>query len=259
MLKLRFEVEDLPRSNDVFAAQIDKIYESIASAGSIEADLEEAVAFAMDRFEGLSREDMIRSLCLQGLARYTKPFRRRDIIDSYAQGDRGRNEGQGRRERNDRQERHDRPRRDRGERSERQARPRRDDFEPRQARGDRPRRDREERYDRGDRPQRDARRGDRNERPQQRDNGARRDTMSVGSNQLQRITVNAGSKNGLRAEVLQGLLSKNRLNSSQVSRIKVDGDYASFDVKPQSVDAALKAFKGFKLDGKRVSARKQAG
>ena len=153
MLKIRFDVEELPRSTDVFAAQIDKIYESIEAAGSIEADLEEAVAFAMERFEGLSREDMIRSLCLQGLARYTKPFRRRDIIDTYAQGgDRGRSrDGQGRRERQDRQ---DRPRRDRGERPERQSRPRRDDFEPRQTRGERPRRDREERYDRGDRPQR---------------------------------------------------------------------------------------------------------
>jgi hypothetical protein len=84
--------------------------------------------------------------------------------------------------------------------------------------------------------------------------------MSMGSNssEPQRITVNAGSKNGLRADVLQGLLSKSSLSSSQVSKIKVDGDYASFEVKPQSVDAALKAFKGFKLEGKRVSARKQA-
>ena len=293
MLKIRFEVEDLPRSTDVFAAQIDKIYESIESAGSIEADLEDALAFAMERFEGLSREDMIRSLCLQGLARYTKPFRRRDIIDHYAQGgDRGRSrDGQGRRDRQDRQER---PRRDRGERAERQSRPRRDDFEPRQSREERPRRGREERYERGDRPQRPRRddfeprqarterprrdreeryeRGDRPQRPRRDDfqprqargdrnerRPQRRDTMSVGSGKLQRITVNAGSKNGLRPDVLQGLLSKNRLNSSQVSRIKVDGDFASFDVKPQSVDAALKAFKGFKLDGKRVSARKQAG
>ena len=58
--------------------------------------------------------------------------------------------------------------------------------------------------------------------------------------------------------MLKGLLSKGSLGG-QVSKIRIDGDYASFDVNAQHSDDALKAFKGFKLDGKRVSARKQAG
>jgi hypothetical protein len=69
--------------------------------------------------------------------------------------------------------------------------------------------------------------------------------------------VNAGSKNGLLADVLKGLLSKGTLGG-QVTKISIDGDYASFDVNSLHSDAALRAFKGFKLDGKRVSATKQA-
>jgi ATP-dependent RNA helicase DeaD len=301
MLKIRFDVEELPKSNAVFAAQIDKLYERMVGSSEVEADLEDAMGIAMERFEGLSREDMIRNLCMQGLARYTRPFRRRDIIDSYAQGgDRGHARDSGRGERNE----GDRPRRDARPQNDRNERPSREDFAPRQARGDR--------YDRGERPQRPRRddfsqrdaggRGDRPQRPRRDDFSQRpgredfradrpqRDVQSVRETprrtqrvdqaarredrvaaraarpevaplrpgQPQRITVNAGSKNGLQADMLQGLLSKGSLGG-EVSKIRIDGDVASFDVNSQHSDAALRAFKGFKLDGKRVSARKHAG
>jgi ATP-dependent RNA helicase DeaD len=286
MLKIRFDVEELPRSSDVFAAQIDKLYERMVASSEVEADLEGAMSIAMERFEGLSREDMIRNLCMQGLARYTRPFRRRDIIDSYAQGgDRGRRDHQ----------ESDRPRREARPQQDRNARPSREDFAPRQARGDRydrgerpqrPRRDDFQRDagGRGERPQRPRREDFRGDRPQHRDvrpvresskrqmrgdqaprredrpaaRATRTQTAPLRPGQPQRITVNAGSKNGLQADMLQGLLSKGSLGG-QVSKIRIDGDYASFDVNAQHSDDALKAFKGFKLDGKRVSARKQAG
>jgi superfamily II DNA/RNA helicase len=286
MLKIRFDVEELPRSSDVFAAQIDKLYERMVASSEVEADLEGAMSIAMERFEGLSREDMIRNLCMQGLARYTRPFRRRDIIDSYVQGgDRGRRDHQ----------ESDRPRRESRPHSDRNARPSRDDFAPREARGDRydrgerPQRPRREDFSqrdaggRGERPQRPRREDFRGDRPQHRDvrpvrESAKRPTRGdqaarredrvaaratrpeaapLRPGQPQRITVNAGSKNGLQADMLQGLLSKGSLGG-EVSKIRIDGDYASFDVNSQHSDAALRAFKGFKLDGKRVSARKQA-
>lgn len=302
MLRLRFDVEDLPRSNDVFAAQIDKLHERIVGNGSVEPDLQDAISMAMERFEGLSREDMIRSLCMEGLARFTRPFRRRDITDGYADSNRGR-------------PREDHPRRESRGNSEHGGRPGRDEFQPRQVRaerperGDRPQRPRREdfrtdRQDRQDRPQRAQRedfnprqvlssrpeRGDRPQnsprrdgfdsrpsresakRPERRDQAIRPEdraaarstrpvaiaiSQPVRPGQSQRITVNAGSKNGLKADVLKGLFSKSSIDG-QVSKISIDGDYASFDVSSQHSDAALRAFKGFKLDGKRVSARKQA-
>jgi len=314
MLRIRFDVEDLPKSNDVFAAQIDKLHERIVGNGSVEADLQDAISMAMERFEALSREDMIRSLCMEGLARFTRPFRRRDIIDGYADSNRG-------------APRQDHPRRESNGNSERDGRPGRDDFQPRQARAERPERGerslrpprREDfRGDRQDRPQRAQRedfRGDRQDRPQRaqredfnprqarssrpersdrpqnsprrdgfdarppresarrperqdqavhrEDRAAARSTRPVANSQpvrlgqSQRITVNAGSKNGLKADVLKGLFSKISIDG-QVSKISIDGDYASFDVSSQHSDAALRAFKGFKLDGKRVSARKEA-
>jgi ATP-dependent RNA helicase DeaD len=324
MLKIRFQVEELPVSSDVFAVQIDKLYERMVDSSSVEADLEGVMTIAMERFEGLSREDMIRNLCMQGLTRYTRPFRRRDIVDSYAQGgDRDRP----RREERPHSERHSRPNRDdfaprqaRGDhndRGDRPQRPQREDFSQRDTsgRGDRPQRPQREDFSqrntsgRGDRPQRPQRedfsqrdtsgRGDRPQRPQredfsQRDASGRGDrpqrdvrpvresskrpqradqaahredrsaarstrpsTPALRPGQPQRITVNAGSKNGLEADVLKGLLSKGTLGG-QVTKISIDGDYASFDVNSLHSDAALRAFKGFKLDGKRVSATKQA-
>ena len=327
MLKISFDVEELPKSGDVFAAQIDKLYERMVDTSAVEADLDGAMSVAMERFEGLSREDMIRNLCMQGLARYTRPFRRRDIVDSYVQGgdrDRPRREerpqhsdrnarpnrddfaprqAQAHGDRYDRGERPQRPRREdfsqrdangRGDRpqrprredfsqrdasgrDDRPQRPRREDFSQRDASGrdDRPQRPRREDFSqrdasgRGDRPQRDVRPvRESTKRPQRADQAAHREDRSVARatrpsipalrpGEPQRITVNAGSKNGLQAEMLKGLLSQGSLGG-QVTKISIDGDYASFDVNAQHSDAALRAFKGFKLDGKRVSARKQA-
>ena len=76
---------------------------------------------------------------------------------------------------------------------------------------------------------------------------------------MQTITVDAGSDNGFRKATLLELLSENKLQKSHVGQVRVDGENTSFEVRPQSVDAALKSFRGFKLNGKRVSARKHPG
>ena len=42
---------------------------------------------------------------------------------------------------------------------------------------------------------------------------------------------------------------------NQIRNMVVSGDQTHFEVRPNAFDLALKSFKGFRLDGKRVSAR----
>lgn len=306
-LKLDFDVELLPNSTDVFAAQIEKLYEKLVVEKEVEGDLREAISVAMDRFEGLSREDIIRHLCVQGLAKYNKPFRRRDITEFQSdrpmrrsdRSERAPREGRAtRQERPSRDERENRPaREERGGRIERPMRARQAFREERPARGEfgqgagrapgRSNREAGSRFDTNRRDEQSARgearnrhdRSARGERGGRLERGARVDHMArqraTGPRDAQRtqqpanrppqsvggmtkITVNAGSKHGLQADTLHNLLSKNELKRSQLGKVRVDGEVASFEVHAGSADAALRAFKGFKLDGKRVSAKKGA-
>lgn len=76
---------------------------------------------------------------------------------------------------------------------------------------------------------------------------------------MQTITVDAGAENGFRKGTLLKLLDEGKLKKSDLGQIRVDGENTSFEVRPQSVDAALKSFRGYKLNGRRVSARKHPG
>ena len=181
--------------------------------------LEESLSNAQEIFADLDRETLIRTLCIQALTEYTKPERMRDIDtrESRARRERSRS-------------------RDGGREGGR--------YEGRQD----ARRSRRDRDDRGDRH-------DRGERHERADRGDRRDRRGGESKGSCTIHVNAGKTHGFNQDTLKDLLSNVRLSARNVKGMKVGNASTSFNVSKRDADAALRAFKGYRLNGKRVSAR----
>jgi ATP-dependent RNA helicase DeaD len=71
------------------------------------------------------------------------------------------------------------------------------------------------------------------------------------------IEVNAGRVRGLSEETLLSQLIKGGLNPKRMRDLNINQDMSIFSVQEQSLDIALKSFKGFKLEGGRVSARQK--
>ena len=71
------------------------------------------------------------------------------------------------------------------------------------------------------------------------------------------IEVNAGRVRGLSEETLLSQLIKGGLNPKRMRDLNIAQDISVFSIQELSLDAALKSFKGFKLEGGRVSARQK--
>ena len=71
------------------------------------------------------------------------------------------------------------------------------------------------------------------------------------------IEVNAGRVRGLNEETLISQLIKGGLNPKRMRDLNIAQDMSIFSVQERSLDIALKSFKGFKLEGGRVSARQK--
>ena len=67
--------------------------------------------------------------------------------------------------------------------------------------------------------------------------------------------MNAGKTHGFNQDTLKDLLSNVRIGGRNVRGMKVGNSSTSFSVSKRDADAALRAFKGYRLNGKRVSAR----
>ena len=218
-LGIKLKIEKLPKINDVYNAQIRALHTELSVTPDLPEVLEESLANAQEIFADLDRETLIRTLCIQALTEYTKPERMRDIDtrESRARRERSRS-------------------RDGGREGGR--------YEGRQD----ARRSRRDRDDRGDRH-------DRGERHERADRGDRRDRRGGESKGSCTIHVNAGKTHGFNQDTLKDLLSNVRLSARNVKGMKVGNASTSFNVSKRDADAALRAFKGYRLNGKRVSAR----
>ena len=87
------------------------------------------------------------------------------------------------------------------------------------------------------------------------DRGERRDRRGGESKGNCTIHVNAGKTHGFNQDTLKDLLSNVRIAGRNVKGMKVGNSTSSFNVSKRDADAALRAFKGYRLNGKRVSAR----
>ncbi len=225
VLGFQWTHEELPSSADVLAAQVNQLHERfIADVAVDNGDLDDVVTLAVERFADLSREEIIRRICQKSLAPFLSPFRRRNFPPIQNHSARQSTDRQG----------------------------------PRQSPPSR--RDRDNRYPTQENAERTRRKPTKQVR---RDAKADTRTRAPAPAPAQRkaagrwtVDVNAGAKHGLETATLTTLFAKNALGHGHISDIKVSGEHSRFEVTPESFDAALRAFRGFKLSGRRVSARR---
>jgi hypothetical protein len=73
------------------------------------------------------------------------------------------------------------------------------------------------------------------------------------------VEVSIGTGGGLSEEGLRHRLAEEGgLTDHQLGRVEVMGDVSLFEVKEPASERALKSFKGFKLSGQKVRARRKS-
>ena len=73
------------------------------------------------------------------------------------------------------------------------------------------------------------------------------------------VEVSMGTGGGLSEESLrQRLAQEGGLTERQLGRVEVMGDVSLFEVHERASERALKSFKGFRLSGQKVRARRKS-
>ena len=71
------------------------------------------------------------------------------------------------------------------------------------------------------------------------------------------IEVNQGSQGGISERALKQKLADSGLQGAQIAKLNIYEHIATFEVRERRVDQALKSFKGYRIDGKKVRARRK--
>ncbi|MEE2644294.1 MAG: DEAD/DEAH box helicase, partial [Myxococcota bacterium] len=229
--KVYIQTRPLPTSDDVVKRHLGDWLRALQeSCGS------EVLARHFSNFEALlspllerSQEELLALVAAQALSHQLIPQRLLEL-----------NPQQMGRSRNDRRgdEGREYSRRDRG-RDEEQLRPQgvRSPFEDRGPRGER-----------GQRPQ--------SPRPSRQNSGPHGRSESTRERVWARVEVSVGRSGGLDEATLRSTLERGSILGAQLRQLSVSDTGAHFEVPSEKLNAALKSFKGFRLSGQKVRARR---
>lgn len=263
-VRLHIKLAPIPRAGDVIKRRLREWIRNL-SATPIPAELPQWFEELGVEFEQLSSKSSHELLLLTCAQAISSTLHRDRLVDLDDEG----------REKRDRRERSDVG--DRRDRKERRERTPQDDQSSRRNRRDHP-----ERGDRGELSNRRerAQRRDPRDREIQGDRGGAREAVeqSGGMNRVARpvptkksahekvdhstrwavIEVSQGSETGLSEAKLRQTLGQGGLGQSQLGRLQVLDQVSIFEVHERGVDQALKSFKGFKIEGRKVRARRRS-
>ena len=71
------------------------------------------------------------------------------------------------------------------------------------------------------------------------------------------IEVSQGSQGGISERALKQKLADSGLQGAQIAKLNIYENVATFEVRERRADQALKSFKGYRIDGKKVRARRK--
>jgi ATP-dependent RNA helicase DeaD len=270
-VRLHIKLKPLPKPHEVIKRRLRSWIQDLLQT-DVPAQLPEwlvELGEEVEQIQSLDKEQLLLLACSQAISLTLNRERLLDLDEQRERSrrDRGRNDrGRDDRGRNDRA-RNDRDRDDRG----RNDRARNDRDRDDRGRNDRARNDR----DRDDRGRNDRGRNDRgrNDREQvdskshtpeksassnhvasavsQKENGQAKASWAV-------IEVNQGADTGFSERSLKQKLEGSGLQGAQVGRLQVLEQTSIFEVQEVRVEQALKSFKGFKIEGKKVRARRRS-
>ena len=231
-VRLHIKLEEIPKPQDVVKRRLRNWLKEFLST-EIPEQLPTWLEELGEEFEiikSLEQQDLIYHSCAQALAMTLTKERLLDLDQLPARG---------RNKRRERSSRDDRPKR--GERSSRDDRPNRGE---RSSRDDRP--NRNERFDHNAQRIRSA---EPSKRPQ--------NESSNGNEAWTVIEVSQGSQGGISERALKQKLADSGLQGAQIAKLNIYENVATFEVRERRADQALKSFKGYRIDGKKVRARRK--
>ena len=244
-VRLHIKVHPLPKPHDVIKRRLKNWVKELltvdvpAELPQWFAELPEEIAIIRE----LDREELIQLACAQALAQTLHQQRLEDLNDNL-RGNRSRD--QHRSERGGLAGQH---RREKGSNERR----------GRESRGDRERNTSKREVQQSNRS-RSERQNDRTRYAEKRVASPSKSGEQEHSNKGKWavVEVNRGLEGGLSEQILKQKLKQGGLNLRQLGRLQVLDQVCIFEVQERGADQALKSFKGYKIDGQKVRARRRS-